>query len=59
MGCRDYLKKKREGAAQVLSGLVPPSAQDLILETPDRVPCQALCMEPAFPLPMSLCVSHE
>ena len=37
-----------------LSGLVPPSAQGVILETPDRVPCRAPCMEPASP---SACVS--
>ena len=42
-----------------------PSAQGLILETRDRVPCQAPCIEPAslspVPLPLSLslflCVS--
>ena len=37
-----------------LSGLVPPSAQGVILETPDRVPHRAPCMEPASP---SACVS--
>ena len=37
-----------------LSGLAPPSAQGLILETWDRVPPQAPCMEPASP---SACVS--
>ena len=37
-----------------LSGLAPPSAQGLILETWDQVPCQAPCMEPASP---SACVS--
>ena len=36
-----------------LSGLVPPSAQGLILETWDRVPCPAPCMEPS----PSACVS--
>ena len=35
------------------SGLEPPSAQGLILETRDRVPYQAPCMEPASP---SACV---
>ena len=49
-----------------LSGLAPPPAQGLILETQDRVPHQAPCMEPASPsacvsasLSFSLCVSHE
>ena len=37
-----------------LSGLVPPSAQGLILETWDQVPRQAACMEPVSP---SACVS--
>ena len=44
-----------------LRGLAPPSAQGVILETRNRVPRQALCMEPASPLPvslpLSLCVS--
>ena len=42
------------GQPRWLSGLVPPSAQDVILETWDRVPHRAPCMEPAFP---SACVS--
>ena len=47
-----------------LGGLVPPSAQSVILETWDRVPRQAPCMEPASPsaylsASLSLCVSHE
>ena len=37
-----------------LSGLVPPSAQGVILETQDRVPHQAPYMGPASP---SACVS--
>ena len=37
-----------------LSGGAPPSAQGLILETRDRVPRRAPCMEPASP---SACVS--
>ena len=46
------------------SGLVPPAAQGVILETLDRVPRQAPCMEPASPsacvsASLSLCVSHE
>ena len=36
------------------SGLALPSAQGVILETRDRVPCQVPCMEPASPLPLSL-----
>ena len=36
------------------SGLALPSAQGLILESQDQVPCQAPCMEPASP---SACVS--
>ena len=43
-----------------LSGLAPLSAQGLILETRDRVPRQAPCMEPACvsaSLSLSLCVS--
>ena len=36
------------------SGLAPPAAQGVILETLDRVPRQAPCMEPASP---SACVS--
>ena len=45
-----------------LSGLALPSAQGVILETWDRVPRWALCMEPASPsafVSASLCVSHE
>ena len=53
-----------------LSGLAPPSAWGLILETRDPVPHQASCMEPASPsacvsaplslsLSLSVCVSHE
>ena len=37
-----------------LSGLAPPSVQGVILETQDRVPRRAPCMEPASP---SACVS--
>ena len=40
-----------------LSGLVPPSAQGVILETRDRVPHGAPCVEPASPLPVSLPLS--
>ena len=44
----------RGGQPGWLSGLVPPLAQDVILETWDRVPRQDPCMEPASP---SACVS--
>ena len=40
-----------------LSGLAPPSAQGLIVETQDRVPQQAPCMEPASPSTCVLCAS--
>ena len=45
-----------------LSGLVLPLAQGVILETQDRVPCQAPHREPASPsawvsVSLSLCVS--
>ena len=43
---KDNLEPGRR-AAWWLSGLAPPSAQGLILETWDQVPCQAPCMEPA------------
>ena len=42
------------------SGLAPPAGQGVILETLDRVPRQALCMEPASPsacVPASLSLS--
>ena len=41
---------------------VEPLAQGVILESWDRVPHWASCMEPASPsmsLPLSLCVSHK
>ena len=47
-------ENKDVGQPGLLSGLVLPSAQGLILETPGRVPHQAPCMEPASP---SACVS--
>ena len=37
-----------------LSGLAPPPAQGMILETQNQVPHQASCMDPASP---SACVS--
>ena len=47
-----------------LSGLAPPLAQGVILESWDRVPHGAPCMEPASPsacvsASLSLCVSRE
>ena len=44
------------------SGLAPPAAQGVILETRDQVPRQAPCMEPASPsacasASLSLCLS--
>ena len=41
------MKYLKIGQPQWCSGLAPPAAQGVILETPDRVPRQALCMEPA------------
>ena len=60
-----YSRKIEEillGAARWLSGLAPPSAQDVILETQDPVPRRAPCMEPTSPsayVSASLCVPHE
>ena len=45
-----------QGQRRWRSGLAPPATQGVILETLDRVPRQALCMEPAFP---SACVSDS
>ena len=42
------------GQSGWLSSLALPSAQGVILESRDRVPCEAPCMEPASP---SACVS--
>ena len=60
------LIKETPGQPGWLSGLAPPSAQSVILESWDRIPRQAPCMEPAslpllvsLPLSLSLCVSHE
>ena len=52
------------GQPMWLSGLMPPSAQGVILEARDRVPRGAPCVEPASPsarvcLSVSLCVPHE
>ena len=46
--------KVEAGQPQWRSGLAPPAARGVILETRDRVPRQAPCMEPASP---SACVS--
>ena len=55
------------GQPRWLSGLAPPSAQGVILETRDRVPRQAPCMDPvsssacvsaSLSLSLSVCVSH-
>ena len=43
----DPIKNSKSGKAGWLSGLAPPSAQGVILESRDRVPHQAPCMEPA------------
>ena len=58
------LRNGKQGQPGWLSGLVPPLVQGLILETRDRVPCQASCMKPASPsacvsASLSLCVSRE
>ena len=48
------------GSLGRLSGLALPSARGVILESWDRVPRQAPCMEPAFPSPcVSASLSHE
>ena len=49
-----FLKNKNLGQRGWLSGLALPSVQGVILETRDRVPRRAPCMEPASP---SACVS--
>ena len=41
--------KRSPGQPRWRSGLAPPAAQGVILETLDRVPRQAFCMEPASP----------
>ena len=43
-----YLKKD-EGSPGGSAGLGSPSAQGMILETQDQIPCRASCMEPASP----------
>ena len=39
------------------SGLAPPAAQGMILETLDRVPCRAPCIGACFSLYLCLCLS--
>ena len=49
-----HIRNMEWGQPRWFSDLAPPSAQGLILETQDQVPCRAPCMEPASP---SACVS--
>ena len=51
------LKKSTIGQPRWLIGLAPPTAQGKILETWDRVPRQAPCMEPASRFALCLCLS--
>ena len=44
-----FLYKLKIGQPGWLSGLAPPSAQGMILESGDRVPHRAPCMESASP----------
>ena len=57
-------KRQATGQPRWLSGLAPPSAPGVILETQDQVPRQAPCMEPASPsacvsASLSFCIPHE
>ena len=57
-------RSSRPGQRGWLSGLAPPTAQGVILETRDRVRRRAPCMEPASPsacasASLSLSLSHE
>ena len=59
-GCNLNNKITTLGQPWWRSGLAPPAAQGVILETMDRVLHRALCMEPAsLSASLSLCVSHE
>ena len=51
---KTQLKDSKEGSGQPgwLSGLAPPSAWGVILETRDRVPHRAPCMGRLLPLPV-------
>ena len=54
------IKKEQLGQPRWCSGLAPPAAWGVILETRDPVPHRAPCMEPASPsvsLPLSLSLS--
>ena len=54
------LRTEQWGQPLWCSGLAPPAAWGVILETPDQVPHQVPCMEPASPSACdsaSLCVS--
>ena len=53
------LKIAETGQPQWRSGLAPPAAWGVILETEDRVPRRAPCMEPASPSLRPLSVSYE
>ena len=60
----DKIKDLPLGQPRWRSGLALPAAQGVILETRDRVPRQAPCMEPASPsacvsVSLSLSVFHE
>ena len=62
-----YQKKMKtlmQGSLGGAAGLVLPAAWGVILETRDRVPCWAPCMEPASPFAcvspsVCVCVSYE
>ena len=67
-----YIRGLLRGATRVAQQFSTASAQGLILETRDRIPHQAPCMEPVSPsacvsaslslslsCSLSLCVSHE
>ena len=54
--CEEGIEQEQIGQPRWCSGLAPPAAWGVILETWDRVPHRAPCMEPASPSP-SACVS--
>ena len=60
--CHFSLNRSAAGQPWWHGGLAPPAAQGMILESRDRFPRQALCMEPASPsacvsASLSLCIS--
>ncbi|CAD7678815.1 unnamed protein product [Nyctereutes procyonoides] len=57
-GCCSAVKKDKVRQPGWLSGLVPPSAQGVILGTWDQVLCRAPCMEPASPACVSASLSR-